>query len=270
MKQLYTMMLAILMLAMLCVGVGAEELPIIPEVTVPESEGATVDTTDSTEDKFTEAPDAPYADDETLVGNDDGAEDNGVAGELEGAVKAWTTAVIDWIYEHRNDITSACGAAAFAVYAFLYKRKLLPSVDSLKDGVCGVMNEVIGNVQGAVDTFSSKLTVQQQGWLKDIEAIAANLKKYEEVLAETQKQQASVLSLEQRLAESDQRNAVYCATMRAQVEMIHQTLSSACLDDEQHAANHKTYLKMLALLEEAEAAAKAVATEEEDEEVDAV
>ena len=172
--------------------------------------------------------------------------------------ETWTEQLLNLIYAYRNDIISFSGTLAFAVYAFLYKRKLVPSVDGLKTGVVGTMNGVIDKIQEAIHSFSGILTTQQIGWNKDIEDIAEHLKKYESILQETQKQQTAVLLLEQRLEQSDARNAVYCAAMRAQVEMIHQTLSSACLSDEQHAANHKAYLNMLAMLEEAEARVAAI------------
>jgi hypothetical protein len=255
MKRIFLMMAALMLAMVLALNAGAEELPIVPEVTVDpstgtvdESSGALPPVVDegslggepTVGEPFPEFPEIPEGED-------------GTGEQMSEVFKTWTGKVIDWIYAHRNDITSAFGAAAFAVYAFLYKRKLVPSVDGLKTGVVSTMTEVIGNIQGAVDKFSTTLTAQQNGWVRDIEAIAAHLKQYETVLEETRAQQREVLSLEQRLAESDARTALFCTAMRAQVEMIHQTLSSACLPDEQHEANHKAYLHMLAMIEEAEA-----------------
>lgn len=164
-------------------------------------------------------------------------------------VETWTAWLMEQIYTYRNDIISALGALAFVVYSFLYKKKLVPSVDKLKTDVTSTMANVIENVQNYIENFSGKLNTQQEVWTKDINAIAEIVKKYEAVMQETQKQQTQVLALEQQLAASDMRNQIYGQIMRTQVEMMHQTLSSACLSDEQHAANHKVYLKALDTLE---------------------
>ena len=255
MKRIFFVVLILMLSVMLVLNAGAEELPIIPEVPVEGSETVVDESSGALppvvgDEMLGDEPTVgePFPEIPKIPEGEDGTGD-----QMSEVFKTWTAQVIDWIYANRNDITSAFGAAAFAVYAFLYKKKLVPSVDGLKTGVVNTMTEVIGNIQRAVDKFSTTLTAQQNGWVRDIEAIAAHLKQYETVLEETRAQQREVLSLEQRLAESDARTALFCTAMRAQVEMIHQTLSSACLPDEQHEANHKAYLRMLAMIEEAEA-----------------
>ena len=163
--------------------------------------------------------------------------------------KPFVEIVIDTIYAYRADILSACGAGAFLIYSFLYKKKLVPSVDGLRDKVVATMAGVVGDVQGYIEVFTGKLNTQQETWNKKIDEIVGVVKDFEKVMNETQRQQTEVLALRQELAASDKRNEIYGRIMRAQVEMIHQSLSSACLVEEQHTANHKAYLKQKEMLD---------------------
>lgn len=192
--------------------------------------------------------------------------------------KPFVEIVIDTIYAYRADIISACGTVAFLVYSFLYKKKLVPSVDGLRDKVVATMAGVVGDVQGYIEVFTGKLNTQQETWNKKIDEIVGVVKGFEKVMNETQRQQTEVLALRQELAASDTRNEIYGRIMRAQVEMIHQTLSSASLVEEQHMANHKAYLKQIEMLDalDEELAAKTgavselIATEDEEQAGEAV
>lgn len=214
-----------------------------------------------------QTPEEP-ADEEDLAPTDKGeTESAGDRQWIDDAmvkVETWTGWLMEQVVIYRNDIISAAGALAFMVYSILYKKKLVPSVDNLKENVTSTMANVITNVQDYIEAFSQRLTVQQKTWTDDIDAVAEVVKKYEAIIQETQKQQTEVLALQQQLAASDARNHVYGQIMRAQVEMVHQSLSSACLLDEQHQANHKAYLKQKEMLDklDEDLASKTVAVSE--------
>ena len=278
MKKLLTMILVIALSIMLCVPIGAEEIPAeeIPIEDIPVLEIGAVTNTTPVEDTTPPATDTPPVEDTTPPTADTPpiedttpptadtppveentpptadtppVEDITPPAEdlppVEEESVAWTEEVLNWIGTYRNDIISLAGTVAFAVYAFLHKKKLIPSLDNLKNGVVDIINKAIS----AIGDESKKMDAgmrEQNRWIEE------QLKEYKDILDKTLKQQESVLALEERLARSDALNAEYCAVLRAQVEMIHQTLSSACLCDEQHEENHKTYLRMRAMLEAAE------------------
>ncbi|MBR0443737.1 MAG: hypothetical protein IIX15_05290 [Clostridia bacterium] len=276
MKMRRFLVMISLLLAVFAVSVRAEDIPTVPLEN--DNAGITEDTTSiPAEDTSSDAVQVP-AETPTEISvqgtNSDAVEvpweptpDVGKDNETENGAfdsKTWTDIVIDTIYAYRNDIISASGAVAFLIYSFLYKKKLVPSVDGLRDKVVSTMAGVVGDVQGYIETFTGKLNTQQETWNKKINEIADVVKGFESVMNKTQQQQTEVLALEQQLSASDTRNEIYGRIMRAQVEMIHQTLSSACLSDEQHAANHKAYLKQIEMLDalDEELAAKTGAVSE--------
>ena len=261
-----------LLLAVLAVSVKADEalVPVINGVSLPSVEEVVPDNeaelpTVELQEEVVEKQDAYFSPDRSegapvmpsgggaAVEPDNGkaeeSQDGGWGDNVAEKVETWTEWILEQIVLYRNDIISGAGALAFMVYAALYKKKLVPSVNGLRDKVVGTMANVVDNVQGYIESFSKSLSSQQETWTKDIDAIAEVVKKYESIMQETQQQQTQVLALQQQLAASDARNQVYGQIMRAQVEMVHQSLSSACLLDEQHTANHKAYLKQKEMLD---------------------